>query len=134
MFNIGDKVEFKDKEYLGVLKGDVGTILNFPCTSSTWAVHWERIYSSYIMRESQLALYTIADVGVEGNKEKASPKHYENIQDFLLLGCNFIIDGEKPQFIKWLDSANFIIIPFSDLSKHSLSYYMEKAKKNGWIE
>ena len=58
--------------------------------------------------------------------------HYESIQD-LLISTGFTIDQEQSQFSKWHTGWQFITIPFVELAGHTVSTFIQKARRRGWF-
>ena len=57
---------------------------------------------------------------------------YESIQD-LLVSLGFTIDQEQGQFSKWHTGWQFTAIPFSELTGHTVSSFIAKARRRGWL-
>ncbi len=57
---------------------------------------------------------------------------YESIQD-LLVSTGFTIDQEQGQFSKWHTGWQFISIPFMELAGHTVSTFVQKARRRGWL-
>jgi hypothetical protein len=57
---------------------------------------------------------------------------YESIQD-LLVSIGFTIDQEQNQFSKWHTGWQFIAIPFVELAGHTVSTFVQKARRRGWL-
>ena len=57
---------------------------------------------------------------------------YESIQD-LLVSAGFTIDQEQGQFSKWYTGWQFISIPFVELAGHTVTTFMQKARRRGWL-
>jgi hypothetical protein len=58
--------------------------------------------------------------------------HYESIQD-LLVSIGFSIDQEQGQFSRWQTGWQFIAIPFTELTGHTVSTFVTKARRRGWL-
>ena len=58
--------------------------------------------------------------------------HHDSIQD-LLVSIGFTIDQEQGQFSKWHTGWQFISIPFAELAGHTVSTFMQKARRRGWL-
>ena len=57
---------------------------------------------------------------------------HESIQD-LLVSIGFTIDQEQGQFSKWHTGWQFISIPFVELGGHSVTTFIQKARRRGWL-
>jgi hypothetical protein len=57
---------------------------------------------------------------------------YEAIQD-LLVSAGFTIDQDQRQFSKWHTGWQFIAIPFTELGGHTVSTFVQKARRRGWL-
>lgn len=57
---------------------------------------------------------------------------YESIQD-LLVSTGFTIDHEQGQFSKWHTGWQFISIPFIELAGHTVTTFVQKARRRGWL-
>lgn len=57
---------------------------------------------------------------------------YESIQD-LLVSTGFTIDQEQGQFSKWHTGWQFIAIPFMELAGHTVTTFVQKARRRGWL-
>ncbi|MBI3757009.1 MAG: hypothetical protein HY267_03435 [Deltaproteobacteria bacterium] len=57
---------------------------------------------------------------------------YESIQD-LLVSLGFTIDQEQGQFSRWQTGWQFTAIPFCELTGHTVSTFVAKARRRGWL-
>ena len=57
---------------------------------------------------------------------------YESIQD-LLVSLGFTIDQEQGQFSRWQTGWQFTAIPFHELTGHTVSSFIAKARRRGWL-
>ena len=60
------------------------------------------------------------------------PKKYDTITD-LLLSQGFTVDETGQCFIRSSIFGDSVRIPFSTLSGHSVSSFLDKSKREGWI-
>lgn len=57
---------------------------------------------------------------------------YQSIQDFLI-SLGFSVDQEQGQFSRWNTAWQFVAIPFSELAGHTVTTFIEKAQRRGWL-
>ena len=57
---------------------------------------------------------------------------HESIQD-LLVSAGFTIDQEQEQFSKWYTGWQLISIPFIELAGHTVTTFVQKARRRGWL-
>lgn len=57
---------------------------------------------------------------------------YDSIQDFLV-SSGFTVDQEQGQFSKWHTGWQFIAIPFAELAGHTVTSFVQKARRRGWL-
>jgi hypothetical protein len=57
---------------------------------------------------------------------------YDSIQE-MLISLGFTIDQEQGQFSRWQTGWQFIAIPFTELTGHNVSSFVEKARRRGWL-
>ncbi len=57
---------------------------------------------------------------------------HDSIQD-LLVSLGFTIDQEQGQFSRWQTGWQFIAIPFTELTGHTVVSFVTKARRRGWL-